>query len=119
MKTQPNREREKQARDGCSLKDIPPISQTLSASSEQVSPLQIPQTASAKSTARVQSPQFPLSWSHYVRLIPIADVELHLTTGQPLWGPIWLKPALVANSLFPGKGKRTMCEPGIQIGNSG
>jgi hypothetical protein len=98
-----------------------------------VSPLQIPQTASAKSAARIQSPQFPLSWSHYVRLIPIADVELHLTTerelfeadfvylmtGQPLWGPISLKPALVANSLFPGKGKRTMCEPGIQIGNFG
>src|SRR5450755_1463283 len=57
-----------------------PISQTLSASSEQVSPLQIPQTASAKSTARVQSPQFPLSWSHYVRLIPIADVELSSCT---------------------------------------
>jgi hypothetical protein len=50
-----------------------------------VSPLQIPQTASAKSAARVQSPQFPLSWSHYVRLIPIADVELHLTSGRELF----------------------------------
>jgi predicted nuclease of restriction endonuclease-like (RecB) superfamily len=64
-----------------------PISQTLSASSEQVSPLQIPQTASAKSAARVQSPRFPLSWSHYVRLIPIADPETrHYYEAESLRG---------------------------------
>ena len=32
---------------------------------------------------------------------------------------ISLVPALVANSLSRGQEKRTMCKPGVQIGNSG
>jgi predicted nuclease of restriction endonuclease-like (RecB) superfamily len=52
-----------------------PILQTLSASSDQVTPIQISQTASAKLATGVQYQPFPLSWSHYVRLISIADAE--------------------------------------------
>lgn len=64
-----------------------PISQTLSASSAQVNPIQIPQTASAKLAARVQCPPFPLSWSHYVRLISIADAEArHYYEAEALRG---------------------------------
>jgi hypothetical protein len=51
------------------------ISQTLFASSDQVTPIQISQTASAKLATGVQYQPFPLSWSHYVWLIPIADAE--------------------------------------------
>jgi hypothetical protein len=35
------------------------------------------------------------------------------------WDPISLGPALAANSLCPWKERRTMCELGVQIENSG
>src|SRR5437660_1616376 len=34
------------------------------------------------------------------------------------WGPIWLGPALLANSLYPWKKKAYLCELGTQIDNS-
>jgi predicted nuclease of restriction endonuclease-like (RecB) superfamily len=50
------------------------ISQTLSADSETEQFQEISQTASAKLKLR-DAPAFPLSWSHYVRLLSVADLK--------------------------------------------
>lgn len=63
-----------------------PITQTLSAQSQEEAPVQIRHTASAEFAPIVQTPsaqfslsaiaaQFPLPWSHYVRLLAVENPE--------------------------------------------
>ena len=53
----------------------PPILQTVSAKSDEAGKMQTASANSQTVSAQLENPKFPLTWSHYVRLIKVENAE--------------------------------------------